>query len=95
MWSLWNQVSGGGGLFAFGHLWVPVPGLGRGRCKWLAPGLQGGIGTFHCSTPGLYFPQVPCGSQAKLTFGDPSSLGFQQRVLRELFHSGLSVAAIP
>lgn len=55
-----SKQSREGGPVAFGHLWVPVPGLGRGRCKWLAPGLQGGIGTFHCSTPDFTSPQVPC-----------------------------------
>lgn len=84
MWSLWNQVSGGGGLFAFGHLWVPVPGLGRGGVSGLPQGSQGGLEPSTAPPRTLLSPSA-CGSQAKLTFGDPSSLGFQQRVLRELF----------
>lgn len=58
------------------------------------PGLQGGTGTFHCSAPGLPRGALRARSQTELTFGDPSPLGFQQRVLRELFHSGLGVVAV-
>ena len=89
-----HQVSGGG-LFALGHLWAPAPAPGFGGG---GVGGWGGVsGSPQGSRVGLELSTAPAlraRSQTELTFGDPSPLGFQQRVLRELFHSGLSVVAV-
>lgn len=105
-----HQVLGGAGPIylgpSLGQKIFPASGFGEGICEPLPQGSRVGLET--STAPPCDFPRVPCGEGGRLpillwplsrqptqlTFGDPSPLGFQQRVLWQLFRSGLSVGTV-